>query len=228
MNYWLLLTCCCWTVIVQAQDFRQDFMQVYQNYTTLPYYTQKVEVQSFARESSTQPDHQAAGTIVKRGSNYYSSMEGQHTIIKGKQWLHVNIPEKRMLYYEHRPDNHDAMAQYALLLDSIGAGEVTYLGSKGSIKRYTMNSPDHLIAKTELSLDMKRRVLAQVVYYYRDVKEHQSTLYKTIITYQMDSDTRPSNDWFDLSKYLQFEQQQARPRAPYQQYRLTQPSNAPH
>lgn len=221
----LFISCYLWlAVTVQAQDFRKDFMEVYQNYTTMKYYTQVVNVCSFTTKKATQPTYTQVGKIVKNGANYYSAMDGQHTLIKGKQFLHVNTKDKRMLYYQKEGATTNEMEQYASLLDSMKAGNVTYLGASSNIKRYVLQNADQAIIKAELHLDMKRKLLTKIVYYYKEEKQ-QSALHKTIITYQTDAVNRPSTTWFNLEKYIHLEKGRAVLQPAYQRYKLTQYSN---
>lgn len=221
----LIVSWCLWmTVSLQAQDFRKDFMTVYQSYATMNHYTQEVDVRSFTANSTTKPTYKATGKIVKSGANYYSTMDGQHTIIKGKQFLHVNTNDKRMLYYQKEQSTNNGMEQYANLLDSMKAADVIYAGASGNIKRYVMRSPEQAITKTELSLDMERRVITKIVYYYKKA-EQQSALYKTVITYQTETKNRPSNTWFDTGKYIRIDKGRASVQTAYNSYRLTQPDD---
>lgn len=224
MKVALLISCCLWLATnIQAQDFRKDFMAVYQNYATIKWYTQEVKVRSFATKNTTQPTYTQDGKIVKNGANYYSTMGGQHTLIKGKQFLHVNTKDKRMLYYQ-KEETTNGMEQYASLLDSMKTGDVTYLGASGDTKRYVLQNADQAIIKTELHLDMQHRLLTKIVYYYKEEKQ-QSALYKTIITYQTNLTNQPSTTWFNLGKYIHVEKGWAVLQPAYQRYRLTQPDD---
>lgn len=221
---WLTLSILCLITLGSfAQDFRKDFMEVYANYSTIEHYTQEVSIRSFDKKDASKAIYEDKGKIVKDKSNYYSSLAGQQTIIKGANFLHVNANEKRMTYY-YKKNNRDAMMeQYKMLLDSLNPADVRYLGTNNSIKKYLMNSTDQLIAKTELSLDMKQKVIQKIVYYYSTKDEFRSSLYKTMITYKTDLKGQPSSSWFDLDKYIDLKNQKASLKTAYKEYILTQP-----
>ena len=217
------MSLCLITLNSIGQDFKTDFMEVYKNYNTIEYYTQEVKISSFDKKEASKAIYEDKGKIVKDKGNYFSSLGGQKTIIKGANFLHVNTDEKRIIYYYKENNNAVMMEQYKMLLDSLNASNVKYLGSSNSVKKYVMNSSEQLITRTELSLDMKQKVIQKIVYYYSMKEEHRSSLYKTIITYKTEQNNKPASSWFDLQKYISLSNNKATLKTAYKEYTLTQP-----
>ena len=218
----ILMGICLWMAIgLQAQDFRKDFQAVYQNYMDLTFYTKVVEVRSFPSKNATQPSYEDRGKIVKYDEWYYSAMAGQQTIFKGEQYLNVNTKDKRMVYHHRAGKGTNWIEQQARWLENIQTVDISYLGASGNIKRYAMKNADRTLHIVEVHLDMKRKVLTKLVYYYKQ-ESQQSAFYKTIITYQTDAQRKPSSTWFDLDKYIRLDEDRATVQPAYQGYRLTQ------
>ncbi|MGH1337910.1 MAG: hypothetical protein ACRBFS_17445 [Aureispira sp.] len=219
-----LMMCLCFIVTIsQAQDYKKDFLQVYKNYSTKAYYTQEVRVRSFANEGDKKASYEQQGKIVKGEGMYFSSLGDQTTIVKEGHFLHINKEEKRMLFYYQKEGNNQIAEQYRMLLDSIKETDIEYLGNSNGIKKYLLKSPNQMIATTELSLDMNKNVVARLVYHYQSTEAHQSSFYKTIITYKTDDRNKPTASWFDLEQYIHLNKNRATLKTAYKEYTLTQP-----
>lgn len=207
-----------------AQDFRADFMSVYQNYHAMNYYTQEVVIRSFLQKGDTKAAHQDKGKIIKYNDKYFSSLGQQKTIIRGEHFLHVDTGEQQIIYC-HTTTNQGTITQhYAILLDSMKTSNVQYIGQKNGLKTYIITSKDHLIAKTELCLDMRQKVIASICYYYAGNKGYKSDFNRTLITYVMDQTTKPTTTWFDMEPYIQIKNNnKAVLQQRYQHYTLVQP-----
>ncbi len=218
-----ILLCCLGVSCASAQNFRKDFIEVYNNYKNRSYYTQEVMVASYENKGEKKPIHLEKGKIVKGKEKYYSKFAGQETILDGKQFLFINHTEKRMTYYDEvNLDLNELTQVYQQGLDSVGQDRITYLGSTGIYKTYQIESPKEMIKITEIKLNMKNQMVEQVVYYYQPIGQYKSTIYKTVIDYHLLSEKEPPIDSFNWQKYITVKNNVAVLNKQYKQFNLTQ------
>lgn len=224
MKYLLMLFFCTGIVFCKAQDFREDFLTVYNNYHNLDYYTQEVIVSSYASKKDKVPIHQQIGKIIKGKGTYYSRLEEQETIVDGKNFLFINHREKRIVYTQDEKVNTEQFAQYYQQgLDSIDSDYITHIKTDGIYKIYQIQNPKDLIKKTDLVLNMKNKMIEEITYYYQSTGEYESTLYKTVIKYNLKNTTKPSLKSFNWKKYVHIKNNRAVLNSEYATFNLTQP-----
>lgn len=223
MQFISVILCCFSFGYMTAQNFKQDFLEVYNYHKDRDNYTQNVAVSSFEKKGDTKPVNQEQGKIVRGNQAYYSKFAGQETIINGTRFLFVNHIEKRMTYYHDVDIDVNQLAQaYQQGLDSVDQDRIKYLGSEGNYKKYQIHNPKEMIKTIEITLNMKAKMVTQIVYYYQKMNAYESTLYKTIIDYQIETTKLPSKDWFEIEKYISIKGKKASLNTAYKKFDLTQ------
>jgi hypothetical protein len=204
-----------------GQDLKKDFSRVFNHYNEMVYYTQNVLVSSFQTKESAKAIFEEKGKIVKGENTYYSSMLEQETIVNGSNFLHINEASKQITYYGKVEQDIDLqMKQYLQILDSLDLSTIKYLGIKNNIKTYQISSPNQLIKTTEISINTDQKLLSKIVYYYSSTADYSSSLYKTVIEYEVTSFSKPSSKWFDLKKYVSIKNKKASLNSAYKNYVL--------
>ncbi|BDS10661.1 hypothetical protein [Aureispira anguillae] len=221
----LIFLLSCWLLIQPtiAQNFKQDFLEVYNHHKNRDYYTQDVIVSSFEKREDTKPINQEKGKIVKGDQGYYSKFGGQETIVDGKHFLFINHADYRVVYYHDVEIDIDQLTQvYQQGLDSVNKERIHYMSRNGKYKTYQIHSPNEMIKTIEVKLNMEEKLVEQITYYYQGMNAYESTLYKTVINYKIISTKPPSKDWFNWQEYITVKGKKASLNTKYRQFNLTQ------
>jgi hypothetical protein len=197
---WFLIIVFCGGGIAYAQDIKQDFLTVYQSYQEKDFYTQEVTMQSFAQKGDRKPAYKMVGKVIKGKDCYYSDMEGKQTIINHNHLVFINEEAKQILYSDqHKPTVEQ---NYQQLLDSASVENAKCIKNAGNIKTYQITYPNQAIHTTEITLDMKMKVIKEIIYHYQQNDAYHSTLSKVIITYDFKQTMKPDPKWFDWEQVI--------------------------
>jgi hypothetical protein len=223
MRILCLVLCCFGISCVTAQNFKQDFLEVYTGHKNRAYYTQKITVTSYNKEGDKTPINKEEGDIIKGKKMYYSNFAGQETILDGEIFIYVNHKEHKITYYDKVNLDVDELAQvYQQGLDSMYQDRISYLGASGKHKTYRIDSPKEMIKTTEVKLNMETKMVEQLVYFYQKVDRYESTIYKTVIDYRLVSTKEPRKESFNWEKYITIKNKEAVLNKAYRQFDLTQ------